>query len=47
MGNPIRNGIIFLDYVKSERNLADTLTKGLHKRMIIETSRVMRLKPVI
>ncbi|KAL2245930.1 UNVERIFIED_CONTAM: Retrovirus-related Pol polyprotein from transposon TNT 1-94, partial [Sesamum indicum] len=30
----LKNGIISLDYVRSERNLADPLTKGLTRRII-------------
>ncbi|KAL0348974.1 UNVERIFIED_CONTAM: Retrovirus-related Pol polyprotein from transposon TNT 1-94 [Sesamum angustifolium] len=42
----LKNGIISLDYVRSERNLADPLTKGLTRRIIQETSRAMGLKPL-
>ncbi|KAL0309192.1 UNVERIFIED_CONTAM: Retrovirus-related Pol polyprotein from transposon TNT 1-94 [Sesamum radiatum] len=42
----LKNGIISLDYVRSERNLADPLTKGLTRRIILETSRAMGLKPL-
>lgn len=45
--NLIKNGVISLEYVKSERNLADPLTIGLCKKMIIETSRGMGLKPIV
>ena len=41
----LKNGIISLDYVRSERNLADPLTKGLTRRIIFESSRAMGLKP--
>ncbi|KAL0305302.1 UNVERIFIED_CONTAM: Retrovirus-related Pol polyprotein from transposon TNT 1-94 [Sesamum calycinum] len=41
----LKNGIISLDYVRSERNLADPLTKGLTTRIILETSRALGLKP--
>ncbi|KAL0358276.1 UNVERIFIED_CONTAM: hypothetical protein Sangu_0677000, partial [Sesamum angustifolium] len=41
----LKNGIISLEYVRSERNLADPLTKGLTRRIILETSRAMGLKP--
>ena len=40
----LKNGIISLDYVRSERNLADPLTKGLTRRIIFESSRAMGLK---
>ncbi|KAL0383157.1 UNVERIFIED_CONTAM: Retrovirus-related Pol polyprotein from transposon TNT 1-94 [Sesamum calycinum] len=42
----LKNGIISLDYVRSERNLADPLTKGLTRRIIFESSRAMGLKPL-
>ncbi|KAL0359786.1 UNVERIFIED_CONTAM: Retrovirus-related Pol polyprotein from transposon TNT 1-94 [Sesamum angustifolium] len=42
----LKNGIISLDYVRSERNFADPLTKGLTRRIILETSRAMELKPL-
>ncbi|KAL0290771.1 UNVERIFIED_CONTAM: Retrovirus-related Pol polyprotein from transposon TNT 1-94 [Sesamum angustifolium] len=42
----LKNGIISLDYVRSKRNLADPLTKGLTRRIILETSRTMWLKPL-
>jgi len=40
----IKNGVISLEYVRSERNLADPLTKGLTKRVILDTSKEMGLK---
>ncbi|KAL0323219.1 UNVERIFIED_CONTAM: Retrovirus-related Pol polyprotein from transposon TNT 1-94 [Sesamum angustifolium] len=42
----LKNGIISFDYVISERNLADPLTKGLTRRIIFESSRAMGLKPL-
>ncbi|XP_074306583.1 uncharacterized protein LOC141641835 [Silene latifolia] len=39
-----KNGVIALDYVKSERNLADPLTKGLTRRVVLDMSRGMGLK---
>ncbi|KAL2232670.1 UNVERIFIED_CONTAM: Retrovirus-related Pol polyprotein from transposon RE2 [Sesamum indicum] len=42
----LKNGIISLDYVRSERNLADPLMKGLTRRIIFESSRSMGLKPL-
>ena len=41
----LKDGIISIDYVKSERNLADPMTKPLGRKQIIETSRGMGLKP--
>ena len=42
----LKSGTISIDYVKSERNLADPLTKPLGRKMILETSRGMGLKPL-
>ena len=41
----LKNGSISIDYVKSEVNLVDPLTKPLGRKQIIETSRGMGLKP--
>lgn len=41
----LRNGVISVDYVKSEKNLADPFTKGLTRNMVLDTSRGMGLKP--
>ncbi|KAK4407972.1 hypothetical protein Sango_0378200 [Sesamum angolense] len=41
----LKNGIFSLEYVRSERNLADPFTKGLTRRVILETSRAMELNP--
>jgi len=38
--------MISIDYVKLERNLVDPLTKTPGRKMILETSRGMRLKPL-
>lgn len=37
--------VISLDYVRSEKNLADPLTKPLTRGLMMETSRGMGLKP--
>ncbi|GMI95547.1 hypothetical protein HRI_003224000 [Hibiscus trionum] len=42
----IRNGVLSLEYVKSERNLADPLTKGLSRKLVLDSSRGMGLKPI-
>jgi len=42
----LKSGTISIDYVKSEQNLANPLTKPLGRKMILETSRGMRLKPL-
>ncbi|KAL0462513.1 UNVERIFIED_CONTAM: hypothetical protein Slati_0138900 [Sesamum latifolium] len=42
----LKSGIISLEYVRFERNLVDPLTKGLTRRIILETSRAMGLKPL-
>lgn len=41
----IPNGIITIDFVRSNDNLADPLTKGLSRDIIYKTSRGMGLKP--
>ena len=40
----LQNGVIALDYVKSESNLADPLTKRLARRLVVDSSRGMGLK---
>ncbi|KAJ9539459.1 LOW QUALITY PROTEIN: hypothetical protein OSB04_032192 [Centaurea solstitialis] len=40
----LKNGIIFIDYIKSKANIADPLTKGLNREQVIFTSRGMGLK---
>ncbi|MDV3146714.1 MAG: Ty1/Copia family ribonuclease HI [Sweet potato little leaf phytoplasma] len=40
----LKSGIISLEYVRSERNLTDPLTKGLRRRVILESSASMGLK---
>jgi len=42
----LKDGTISIDYVKSEGNLADPLTKPLGMNMILETSREIILKPL-
>ena len=42
----LENGVISLDFVKSEKNLADPLTKGLCKKLVFDTSRGMGLRPI-
>ena len=42
----LKHGLISLEYVRSEKNLADPLTKGLPRRVVLETSRGMGLKPM-
>ena len=41
----ISNGIISIDFVKSQNNLADPLTKRLSRDIIYKTSKEMGLKP--
>ena len=41
----INDGIISLDYVRSELNLADPLTKPLSRKLVSNTSRKMGLYP--
>ena len=38
-------GVIFLDYVRSKKNIADPLTKGLNRELVETSSKGMRLKP--
>ena len=40
----LKDGIISIDYVKSEVNLADPLTKPLPRKQILETSRGIGLR---
>ena len=42
----LKLGVISLEYVRSERNLVDTTTKGLRRKIILETSRGMGLKTI-
>ena len=43
----IRNNVISLEYVKSERNIADPLTKGLCRKLVLESAQGMGLKPIV
>ncbi len=43
----IDDGVITITYVKSQRNLADSLTKNLLKDKIEETATKMGSKPII
>ena len=45
--NLISHYVISLDFVRSENNIADPLTKGLTCQQVLESSRGMRLKPII
>lgn len=42
-----KNVVITLDFLKSERNEADSLTKGLARKLVQDMSRRMGLKPII
>ena len=42
----VKNGIVTLEFVRSEDNLVDRLTKGLARSKVIITSRGMGLKPI-
>jgi len=42
----LQSETISIGYVKSKRNLADPLTKSLGRKIILETSRGMKLKPL-
>ena len=43
----IVNGVVSLDFVRSEKNLADPFTKGLSHRMVVESSTGMGLRPLL
>ena len=38
--------VIFLEFVRSNLNLVDPLTKPLNKKLVVETLRGMRLMPI-
>ena len=42
----LKHGVVSLQYVRSEKNLANPLTKELTRRLVLETSRGMGLKLV-
>ena len=44
--NLIRNNVLSLEYVKSEMNIADPLTKGLCRKMVLISAQGMGLKPM-
>ncbi|KAK9691301.1 hypothetical protein RND81_09G188100 [Saponaria officinalis] len=41
----ISHGVISLDFVRTNDNIADPFTKGLTRQQVLETSREMGLKP--
>lgn len=41
----LESGVVTLDYVRSELNLADPLTKPLNRRLVVNTSRGIRPMP--
>ena len=41
----LKNGVISLEFVRSERNLSP-LTKGLTRKLVLELLRKMGLKPL-
>ncbi|TYK14234.1 ty1-copia retrotransposon protein [Cucumis melo var. makuwa] len=41
----LKEGTIFLEFVRSEKNLADPLTKGLTRKVVLDSSVNMGLKP--
>jgi hypothetical protein len=43
----IGNGVIAMKFVRSEKNLADPLTKGLTRKLVHDTSKGMGLKPIM
>ena len=42
----LKHGAISWEYMRFEKNLADPLTKGLPRRVVLESSRGMGLKPM-
>ena len=42
----LKDGIISIDYVKSKVNLVNPLTKPLGRKLILETSSGIGLKPI-
>ena len=42
----ILNGVLTLEFIRSEKNLADPLTKGLNRKVVLESSRGIGLRPV-
>ena len=42
----ISTGVISIDYVRSNENISDPLTKGLNRELVEKSSRGMRLKPI-
>ena len=42
----LSNGIISIDYIIFEENIADLLTKGLTKELVYSSSKGMGLKPI-
>ena len=45
--NLISHGVISLDFVRSENNIADQLTKELTRQQVLESLRGMRLDSII
>ena len=41
----LSNAVITLEFIKSELNIADQLTKGLSRKVVLELSRGMGLSP--
>ena len=42
----IKDGVITVNYVQTNENLADPLTKGLVRDLVLRTSKGMGLKPI-
>ena len=45
--NLISHGVISLDFVRLKNNIVNPLTKGLMRQQVLESSRGMRLDPII
>jgi hypothetical protein len=41
----IETGVMYMDFVRLERNLVDPFTKPLTRKLVSETSRGIRLTP--
>jgi hypothetical protein len=42
----LSNEIIFIDYIKSKKNIMDSLTEGLSREFVYNSLIQMRLKPL-
>ena len=42
----LSTGVITIDYIRSKDNIADPLTKGLNRELVMKSSKGMGLKPL-